>query len=180
MNSAELGKKIKEARIARKMTQSEVVGTFITRNMLSQIESGTATPSIKTLEYLSHVLDIPLFQLIPDQKDDSITVLNRAKKYLSEGSYDKILEMEEAYPPELQDEFRALFAKAGLKLAKQQLRSGVYQDAARLSQKAMEYAEQGIYANPTVKSESIMILNQAASRLSMEFHEDSLTLQKNK
>ncbi|MDF2655008.1 MAG: helix-turn-helix protein [Bacillota bacterium] len=173
MNSAELGKKIKEARIARKMTQSEVVGTFITRNMLSQIESGTATPSIKTLEYLSRVLDIPLFQLIPDQKDDSITVLNRAKKYLSEGSYDKILEMEEGYPPELQDEFRAIFAKAGLRLAKQQLRSGCYKDAARLSQKAMEYAEQGIYANPTVKSESIMILNQAASKLSLEFHEDS-------
>lgn len=166
MNSVELGRKIKEARIARKMTQSEVVGNFITRNMLSQIESGTATPSIKTLEYLSRVLDIPLFQLIPDQKDDSIAILNRAKKHLVEGAYDKILKMEEGYPPELQDEFWAIFANASLRLAKQQLRSGVYQDAARLSQKAMEYAEKGIYANSTVKSESIIVLNQAAEKLS--------------
>ncbi|WP_419824046.1 helix-turn-helix domain-containing protein [Anoxybacterium hadale] len=165
MNSVELGRKIKEARITRKMTQSEVVGNFITRNMLSQIESGTATPSIKTLEYLSRVLDIPLFQLIPDQKDDSITILNRAKKHLAEGAYDKILKMEEGYPPELQDEFWAIFANASLKLAKQQLRSGSYQDAARLSQKAMEYAEKGIYANSTVKSESIIVLNQAAEKL---------------
>lgn len=55
MDSIELGKRIREARLSKKMTQSEVVGTFITRNMLSQIESGTATPSFKTLEYLSGV-----------------------------------------------------------------------------------------------------------------------------
>ena len=50
MNAAELGRRIKEARIAKKMTQSQVVGTFITRNMLSQIENGNALPSITTLE----------------------------------------------------------------------------------------------------------------------------------
>ena len=42
MNSEELGKRIKEARLAKKMTQSELVGTFIKRNMLSRIESGNA------------------------------------------------------------------------------------------------------------------------------------------
>ena len=44
MDNAELGRRLKAARLAKKMTQSEVVGDFITRNMLSQIESGTATP----------------------------------------------------------------------------------------------------------------------------------------
>ena len=58
MTNAELGRIIKEARIARKMTQSEVVGDFITRNMLSQIENGNAAPSIRTLQYLMDVLDI--------------------------------------------------------------------------------------------------------------------------
>ena len=52
MEKNTLGKRIKEARLAKKMTQSEVVGDFITRNMLSQIESGAATPSLKSLEYL--------------------------------------------------------------------------------------------------------------------------------
>ena len=47
MGRAELGRRLKEARLARKMTQSEVVGDFITRNMLSQIESGSAMPSVK-------------------------------------------------------------------------------------------------------------------------------------
>ena len=60
MEKNTLGKRIKEARLAKKMTQSEVVGDFITRNMLSQIESGSATPSVKTLEYLCKVLEIEL------------------------------------------------------------------------------------------------------------------------
>ena len=47
MTPEERGRRIKEARISKKMTQSEVVGTFITRNMLSQIESGAAAPSLK-------------------------------------------------------------------------------------------------------------------------------------
>lgn len=64
MNPEILGQRIKEARLAKKMTQSEVVGSFITRNMLSQIESGTATPSMKTLSYLAQVLDIPLSALL--------------------------------------------------------------------------------------------------------------------
>lgn len=166
MNSAELGKKVKEARIARKMTQSEVVGGFITRNMLSQIESGTATPSIKTLEYLSRVLDVPLFQLIPDQKEDALFPLERAKDLLRQGAYEKILEMAEGYPRQLADEFAAILAQACLKLAREHLQAGRNQEAARFSQKSMEYAEKGIYANSTIRSESIIILNQAAGKLS--------------
>ena len=63
MENNTLGKRIKEARLAKKMTQSEVVGDFITRNMLSQIESGSATPSVKTLEYLCKVLEIEPWRL---------------------------------------------------------------------------------------------------------------------
>lgn len=174
MNSLELGKKIKEARIARKMTQSEVVGDFITRNMLSQIESGTATPSINTLKYLSRVLDVPLFVLMSDQaeqteqKEEAILVLNRAKSLLTKGAYDKVLQMEKDYPDELSDEFSAIFSHACLGLARQFLQTADYQEAARFSQKAMEYADKGIYANATIKSECIIILNKAAEKLFSE------------
>lgn len=68
MDQIKLGKRIREARLAKKMTQSEVVGTFITRNMLSQIESGSASPSIKTLEYLSKVLEISLPELMAEEE----------------------------------------------------------------------------------------------------------------
>lgn len=174
MNSLELGKKIKEARIARKMTQSEVVGDFITRNMLSQIESGTATPSINTLKYLSRVLDVPLFVLMSDhteqteQKEEAILVLNRAKSLLTKGAYEKVLQMEKDYPDQLFDEFSAIFSHACLGLARQFLQTDNYQEAARFSQKAIEYADKGIYANATIKSEGIIILNKAAEKMISE------------
>jgi len=64
-----LGKKLKEARLSKKLTQSDVVGTFITRNMLSQIESGAASPSLRTLEYLANTLEIPIHYLISENTE---------------------------------------------------------------------------------------------------------------
>jgi len=72
MDGIVLGRKLKEARLAKKMTQSDVVGGFITRNMLSQIESGAAFPSIRTLEYLSGVLEIPMAELVTDGEPDAV------------------------------------------------------------------------------------------------------------
>jgi len=71
MNNIELGKRLKEARLTKKMTQSDVVGTFITRNMLSQIESGAANPSLRTLEYLANTLELPIHYLIAENIEDT-------------------------------------------------------------------------------------------------------------
>ena len=68
--SMTLGKKIRLLRIDRKITQQELVGDFITRNMLSQIENDVATPSMKTLQYLSETLEVPLSYLVDEDNDD--------------------------------------------------------------------------------------------------------------
>jgi transcriptional regulator with XRE-family HTH domain len=81
MNCEVLGRKLKEARLAKKMTQSDVVGNYITRNMLSQIESGAALPSIRTLEYLSGVLGVPMSELMAE--DDSSKVHSAARETIT-------------------------------------------------------------------------------------------------
>ncbi|MDR0286366.1 MAG: helix-turn-helix domain-containing protein [Clostridiales bacterium] len=60
MKEITLGEKIKEARLSKKLTQNEVVGDFITRNMLSKIENDSATPSVRTIEYLANKLELPV------------------------------------------------------------------------------------------------------------------------
>jgi tetratricopeptide (TPR) repeat protein len=55
-----LGQKLKKARIAKNLTQQDVAGDFITRNMLSKIENDLAKPSIKTIEYLTKRLSKPI------------------------------------------------------------------------------------------------------------------------
>lgn len=60
MNDMTLGQKIRELRLSKQMTQKELAGDFITRNMLSQIENDSATPSMKTMDYLAATLGKPI------------------------------------------------------------------------------------------------------------------------
>lgn len=53
-----LGEKIKYLRKKRGMTQSDLAGEFMTRNMLSQIERGAALPSMQTIEHMASVLRV--------------------------------------------------------------------------------------------------------------------------
>lgn len=55
-----LGDRIRELRLEKKMTQKDVVGEYMTRNMLSKIENGSATPSVRTLEHLAGALGVPV------------------------------------------------------------------------------------------------------------------------
>lgn len=52
----ELGERIRQARQEAGMSQRQLCGDRITRNMLSQIEHGTARPSMDTLRYLAERL----------------------------------------------------------------------------------------------------------------------------
>lgn len=53
---ATLGEKIKTLRKEKKLTQTELAGPELTKSMLSQIENGKATPSMKTLQYIAEKL----------------------------------------------------------------------------------------------------------------------------
>jgi len=49
----ELGERLKQARLEAGLSQRQLCGDVITRNMLSQIENGSARPSVDTLRYLA-------------------------------------------------------------------------------------------------------------------------------
>lgn len=55
-----LGEKLKQARLAAGMSQRELCGEQITRNMLSRIENAAAMPSMDTLRYLAARLGKPV------------------------------------------------------------------------------------------------------------------------
>lgn len=172
MDNAELGRRLKAARLAKKMTQSDVVGNFITRNMLSQIESGSATPSMKTLEYLAGVLEIPLERLLADQggpaEPESISVLNRAKALLKEQNFEALLQVRDAVGA-ISDELHALHSIAHLELARAMCKSGQtehLQAAVMHARQAAEEAEEGIYANDARCAEARQLITEIAQYLS--------------
>ena len=65
-----IGQKIKALRVAKVMTQQELAGDNITRNMLSRIENGFALPSMQTLLYISEKLGVPAGYLISDDSEE--------------------------------------------------------------------------------------------------------------
>ena len=175
MNPSELGRRIKEARLAKKLTQSDVAGTFITRNMLSQIESGAANPSLKTLEYLTSVLDIPIQALMPDGKGEENCVnsdspllqkLLDCKRLYSEGEYSQAVKAaEELADSELSDEAFAVTARSYITMAEKAEKQGDLSAAADYANKAYEMADKGIYASRDIKTVSALLMNRIAENL---------------
>lgn len=174
MNRVELGRKIKEARLAKKMTQSDVAGDFITRNMLSQIESGVANPSLKTLEYLTSVLDIPIQVLMPDgrtaeREETESTLYSRLldiKELYSEENYGGVLEAaQELFGTALDDEACALTARSYMNMALSCEKENDFSKAADFAEKAYEYADKGVYASRDIRTMAALLLNRAAEKL---------------
>ena len=63
----ELGEKIRLARLEVGLSQRQLCGEEITRNMLSQIEHGTAKPSMKTLTFLAARLEKPVGYFLDEE-----------------------------------------------------------------------------------------------------------------
>ena len=160
MDYKELGKRIKELRLAKKLTQSELVSDFITRSMLSQIESGNATPSMRTLEYIAQKLQIPVSELVPDQPT-SLDCLLSAKRALAAQEYGRTLEFTEKLPPALADEAYALNAKAHFELAKLHETKQQHKSAADHAHAAAVNASRGVYASRHLRADALLLLDEA-------------------
>ena len=90
-----LGEKLRQARLDAGLSQRQLCGEEITRNMLSQIEHSTAHPSMKTLCYLAQKLGKPVsFFLEPDAEPDPgeaaariLSLLQRAETAINQEKY---------------------------------------------------------------------------------------------
>ena len=114
----ELGEKIRQARQALGLSQRQLCGEEITRNMLSLIENGGAKPSMKTLAILAERLGRPVSYFLdegatdPEDLMSSAAHLRQARQALGEGKAlyaEKLLEGVTA--PELLREKLLLGAK---------------------------------------------------------------------
>lgn len=101
MADISLGKKIKEKRLELRITQKELAGEVITRNMLSQIENDLAMPSIKTLEHIANMLGKSVSYFIGDiknnEKKSENNILGDFIKLYDKGKYDESIRIIEGY-----------------------------------------------------------------------------------
>lgn len=186
MDSNTIGRRIKEARLAKKMTQAEVVGNFITRNMLSQIESGTALPSMKTLAYLSQVLELPFSSLLDETEispADEISAtpalpdyspaaeLDLLRGLFRQKNYKEILQCLETMPEDdfLYDEKAAYRARASYEQALYEETTDNLPEALFMAREAENWASIGFYANQALKADALLLLARLAEELGKRY-----------
>lgn len=144
MSDNVLGAKIKALRKAKGLTQSELVGSRVTRNMLSSIENGTANPSLDTLKYIADRLSVSVAYLVSE--DDDLTFYEKKRRI------DKIYRAYKARNfsacvslinsiSQKDDELNYLLAYSHLEIAKRNIAHGSLVSAAKNLELSAEYSE---------------------------------------
>ena len=87
----ELGEKIRQARLEAGLSQRQLCGEAVTRNMLSLIENGSARPSMDTLRYFAGRLGKPVSYFL---EEDTVISPNqqamlRARSAWQEGKWEE-------------------------------------------------------------------------------------------
>lgn len=86
-----LGEKLRLARREAGFSQRQLCGDRITRNMLSQIENGTASPSVSTLQYLAERLGKPVSYFLDEDGavSPNLEVMENARRAFDGGRFEE-------------------------------------------------------------------------------------------
>ncbi|MEG0856239.1 MAG: helix-turn-helix domain-containing protein [Terrisporobacter sp.] len=85
MNDVDISKNICEYRKSKGLSIKELANlTGVTSSLLSQIEKGSANPSINTIKQISKALDVPLFNFfINDNPTENLVVRKDGRKKMT-------------------------------------------------------------------------------------------------
>ncbi len=173
MRENSLGERLKQTRIEKKLTQREVAGEFITRNMLSQIENGLATPSIKTIEYLAKTLNKPIayfMETLVDAPmscndiadiDEALTLFENRDYSECKNTVDKLIEnLDEKNMPANLRELYYLAWKCNIELGAELFLDKNYAEAKKLLTDSSLYEEKTPYCDLNTRMNKLLLLTK--------------------
>ena len=144
-----LGEKIRLRRRELGLTQREVAGETVTRNLICRIERGDCLPSLETLREIARALSLPVAYLLSEEDDyaafAAFAALPAIRRTFSAGPYADCLAQIGKLPPEgIADEVAYLAAAASLALAERALKYGKLKSIPEYLERAKEYAEKTV------------------------------------
>lgn len=156
------GEKIKRARKLKKMTQAQLAGDMITRNMLSRIESGTANPSLETAKYLANALSLPISYLLSDGDDLLFYEKNEKMGLIYDAfgkkDYSYCINKIESFLG-VDNELSYILACSYFELGKQALYNGALKTALNNLGRAIEYSEKTVFDTKSIVSVASMYIS---------------------
>ena len=151
-----IGEKIRELRVAKLMTQSELAGTHITRNMLSCIENGTANPSLSTILYIAGRLNVPAGFLLAEEGDEIVyrkmNSFANIKRAYTAGDLWGCRSLCLSGCPEPDDEISLLLADCDAGIAAEEFWNGKLRSSCRFFDEALSYAEKTVYPTEHIEA----------------------------
>ena len=152
MNEGDLGARVRELRLKRGLTQKELAGDRITRNMLSLIESGNASPSVQTLLWLAERLDAPIGYFFSDAESEGrylkLSVIERLKEaYRAKDAVLSLNLCAELPASSVDDEVAHILAESHFMLARERASTFALRSANRELDEAERYAAQSVYCH---------------------------------
>lgn len=151
-----IGNKIKDLRLAKKLTQQELAGDMITRNMLSRIENGFALPSLQTLLYIAEKLGVPAGYLLAEADEEfqykKLTDFPDIMRAYNAGDWEICIDLC-AKLGGVDDEIAFIVAQCMYNEAKDAFVSGELKQAARLFDNTKEYCAATVYPLDRIISE---------------------------
>lgn len=158
----ELGQRLRQARLEAGLSQRQLCGDTITRNMLSQIENGSARPSMDTLKILAARLGKPMGYFLEEQ---AVTSPNQALlAQAREADPEEALALLKTYraPDPVFDRERYLLeALCAMAAAEQALAVGKRGLGAQLLERAGQAGEHTPYYTPELEQRRLLLCHRA-------------------
>ena len=173
----DLAEKLKTARLEAGLSQRQLCGDRITRNMLSQIENGSARPSMATLGYLAQRLGKPVSYFLEEQAvvSPNLEIIAQARAAYGQKDYTRVLAiLEDFKEPDgtFAEEKKLLSFLALLGLARQVLGEGKVPYGVKLLAQAGEI--RGLYITEELERSRQLLLGMAGE--TADLHEDGALL----
>ncbi|MBE6605351.1 MAG: helix-turn-helix transcriptional regulator [Ruminococcaceae bacterium] len=145
-----IGEKIKTLRLSKMMTQADLAGDQITRNMLCTIERGAALPSLPTACYIAERLNVPVGYLFAEAHEDfayrKMAAMPNVRRALGAGDYSGCLAvLNAALGDAFDDEIALIRAECEYHVAKAAFDCGRLRAAAAGFDRAVEAAGCTVY-----------------------------------
>ncbi len=156
----QLGQRLRQARQEAGLSQRQLCGDVITRNMLSQIENGSARPSMDTLIYLANRLDKPVSYFLEESVSHSEGVQKLRAAYMA-GDFAQALELLQKPAEMLSEEQSLLKQLCLLAFAEQEVKLKHKNHARQLLEQAEQ--EETCYCVPELERLHALLLAQVSN-----------------
>lgn len=144
-----IGSRIRSMRKLKQLTQSELSDGIVTRNMLSAIENGNATPSLDTLLAFAKRLSVPAGYFLNDEDEEFAfskpAYMDELKSLFRAKDYAECVRLCEEEIPGTDDELSLIAAESYMALARANYHKGSFGIAKKQISRAQSLSKKTIY-----------------------------------